>query len=759
MKKIINLTICIFVLFSSKLFAQDFDEDDFFCCSVYELYKTSTKIDKSDNAKKDLKENPEEIIYIEADESFRDENKQITILHGDTKIVRGSEIIKSELTNVLQLEDRARLSGNVEYENEGLRIEAPYAEYDTKSSRTDFIAPVYKHSSLDISGKARYGVRLKNKTMFLKNSTYTTCDLINPDWNLISETTELNFEKGVGKGKNVYLTVKGIPVFYSPYMQFSLDEQRKTGFLVPDFSGSWAKGPDVITPFYWNIAENIDMLISPSYIQERGSQVETNFRYLNKKYDGSAYISYLVDDSKYSTDQDKVDKDRYKVLINHTHRFNENLLMLINYEKISDKDYYDDFAGGIAGASKTYGFRHIEGIYKYNDWHVEGIFKGFQTYDKTIPSLLEPYDILPRIKITKRWDRDIANFDVQTSFVNWDHDHKDKIDGTRVDFQFATDKTFSMRGLEITPRFKLQHTQYDLDNQISGYSSSPSKTVPIFSLNSEMVFSKIVSKSGLVHQIKPRLFYLYSEEKNQDDIPIFDTGLNSFSYAQMFRDNSFSGLDRNSDANQLSISLSSNFFDFENSRDIFSISLGKIVYFEDRKISADNRTIYTRTNSNYVAEMEYRPTENISLISTFLYDTHGKKQKTQYNNHTFQYRGNDNNVFNASYRYSKNSTAQADMSFAWGIGSGLKLLGRKNYDLKNNWIEGNSGEDIETLAGLEYESCCWKARLVQRKFKIDAETYEKDIQFQIMLKGFTDVGTPLGDLIEESIKGYTNKEY
>ena len=294
MKKIINVTICIFILFSTKVFSQDFDENDFFCCSVYELYKTSNKNNANDIVAKDSKITDEETIYIEADESFRHESKQITILHGDTKIVRGTEIIKSELTNVLQLKDKARLSGNVKYQNEGLEIDAPYAEYDTKTSRTDFIAPVYKHSSLDISGKARYAVRLKNKKMLLQNGTYTTCNLTNPDWNLISETTELDFETGIGKGKNVFMTVKGIPVFYSPYMQFSLDEQRKTGFLVPDFSGSWTKGPDVITPFYWNIAKNMDMLITPSYIQERGSNIETNFRYLNKDYVGSIYLSYLL---------------------------------------------------------------------------------------------------------------------------------------------------------------------------------------------------------------------------------------------------------------------------------------------------------------------------------------------------------------------------------------------------------------------------------------------------------------------------------
>ena len=194
----------------------------------------------------------------------------------------------------------------------------------------------------------------------------------------------------------------------------------------------------------------------------------------------------------------------------------------------------------------------------------------------------------------------------------------------------------------------------------------------------------------------------------------------------MFRDNSFSGADRNSDANQLSISLSSNFYDLESFRNIFNISIGRIVYFQDRKVSLDNQTTYTRTNSNLIAEMEYKPTENISLISTFLYDTHVKEQKTQYNNHTFQYRGEDNNVINASYRYSKNSI-QGDKSFSLENGSHKDAI---SYDLKNNSNNEDSGDDIETLAGLEYESCCWKVRLVQRKFKVGTETYEKDIQFQ-----------------------------
>ncbi len=803
MKNSIKIIFCVFVLLNSSSYAKNtdkFEERDFFCCSIYDLYKTNSTKNNNKTIKKNIfpaknkiedikiiKTNTNEInvidnkvkpfneennilkdqqqtennifskksqdyIEVEADESYWHEKKQLTILQGDTKITRGNETIKSELTNYLQNENRARLSGNVQYNADGIEVNAPYAEYDTKEARTDFISPKYKYSSLNITGKARYGVRLKNKKMFLKNSTYTTCDLINPDWNLISKTTELDFEKGVGSGKDVFVTVKGIPVFYTPYMRFSLDEQRKTGFLVPEWSGSWAKGPDVFTPFYWNIASNMDMLIQPSYIQDRGSRIETTFRYLKKEFDGAMYISYLGDDSEY------VD-DRYKILVDHKHRVNPNLLINTHYEKISDKDYYNDFGTGIAGVSSTYGSRYIEAIYEYNDWKIYGEFLGYQTFDKSLTSESEPYDLLPKIEISKRWNRNLLNFDIWTSITEWDHDSETKVDGTRSDFQFGIDKTFSMRGLDITPRLKLQHTQYNLENQVAGYSSSPSKTIPILSLNSEMVFSKEIRNSNLVHQIKPRLFYLYAGKENQDDIPIFDTGLNTFSYAQMFRDNRFSGADRTSDANQLSISLSSNFYDLENFRNIFNISIGKIVYFEDRDISTDNNTTYTRANSNLIAEMEYKPTENMSLVSTFLYDTHANDMKTQFNNHKFQYRGKNNNIFNASYRYSKNDIAQGDMSFVWGIKDNLKVLGRWAYDFKNNSNNNSSGNDIETLAGLEYESCCWKARLIQRRYKIDAEEYEKEIQFQIMLKGFTDVGTPLGDTIASSIQGYIDKKY
>jgi len=760
MKKIINVTICIFSLFSIKAFSQDISEKDFFCCSVNDIYKTSTDINKYEDSieNKESSKFTRDLINIEADETFRDESKQITILQGDTKIVRGSETIQSELANVLQLEDRARMSGNVRYENEGLEITSPYAEYDTRSSRTDFLSPKYKYPELEISGKAHYGVRLKNKKVFLKNSTYTTCDLLNPDWNLIGSSTELDFENGIGKSRDVFVTIKGVPVFYSPYMQFSLDDQRKTGFLVPDFSGSWVKGPDVITPFYWSIAPNMDMLIRPGYIQERGSKLESTYRYLNQNSVGTFYFSFLDDDSEYkgSGKNTRDNSDRYNFYFKHEHTFANNLKINLLYDKFSDKDYFDDFGSGISDSSTSYRTRHAKLEYDFNGWSIRSRFMGYQTFDRNLNSSSQPYDILPEVNIHKRVGQSFLNYDLNINIAKWDH--ISKVDGTRADMQIGIDKTFFAKGISVKPRFKLQHTTYDLDKQSAGLTSSPSKTIPIFSIDNEMTLSKQVNNSGLVHQIKPRIFYLYSGEEDQSDIPIFDTGVNEFTYSQLFRDNSFSGYDRNNDTNQLTLSLSSGFYSIEESRELFSASIGQIFYFEDRKVSLDNSSISRRANSNIVAELEYKPFLNTSFRSTFMYDRKAISQKTQKNIHTFQYKGKGNNVINASYRYRKNDIEQGDLSFAWGLSDRLNILGRWNYDFKNDLSANNSG-DIETLAGLEYESCCWKARLVHRRFKIDENSFEKDIQFQIMLKGFTDVGTPLGDLISNSIKGYIDKEY
>ena len=749
-KNIIKLTLFALFFANITVFAQEKDNsEDFLCCSINDLYDLSIKEVSLIEDERPISENDEDLIEIESQRSYRNNDKEIIILQGNTKIKRANETVTSQLANVLQKQEKIRLSGDVNYDNTEIEIKAPYAEHNMSEATTDFIAPIYRHKLLEINGKANYAIKDKEKILLLKNSSYTSCDLLNPDWSLFSTDSKLNFEDGVGTAKNVFLKVKDVPIFYSPYMRFSLDDQRKTGFLTPSISGDWGSGPDLAAPFYWNIATNADLLLTPEYIQDRGAAATGHYRYLEKKYTGELYLSYLHDDDEYKD-------DRYSYFIEHKGSISEDIQVDLKYNKVSDKDYFSDLSSGISSSSTVYLDRHAKISMKKNGWNLNLNYIGYQVTDKNIANSDQPYEKLPEITLNKSWnDKRNINYSLNSSFVAFNH--LSKVDGNRGDIQFKIKRKFSSKGMFVEPALKFQHTSYDLEKQNSSFTSSPSKTIPSFSLDGGMKFTSKIENSKLVNQISPRLFYLYSKDENQDDIPLFDSGIPEFSFSQLFRDNNFYGVDRTSDSNHLSIGITSSFYDLERKANIFSASIGQIVYFDNRDVTLNANEKYTRTNSQVAAELIANPIDNVFLASSLLFDPHSESQKTnKFLNSVMYKKGKD--IFNLSYRYRKNEIEQGDVSFLYSMNENLRLLGRWNYEFKNNSLGQDSG-DIEVLAGLEYESCCWKFRLVSKRYKINETDYDRNIQFQFMLKGFTDVGTPLGTVLEDSIYGYSEEDF
>src|SRR5690606_9788542 len=110
----------------------------------------------------------------------------------------------------------------------------------------------------------------------------------------------------------------------------------------------------------------------------------------------------------------------------------------------------------------------------------------------------------------------------------------------------------------------------------AGFDDSPDRAVPIVSLDSGLYFDRDTSWFGnaMRQTFEPRAYYLYVPNEDQTDIPVFDTGESSFSYASLWRDNRFSGKDRIGDANQLSLGFTSRWIEangFERQR----LSLGQ----------------------------------------------------------------------------------------------------------------------------------------------------------------------------------------
>ena len=77
-----------------------------------------------------------------------------------------------------------------------------------------------------------------------------------------------------------------------------------------------------------------------------------------------------------------------------------------------------------------------------------------------------------------------------------------------------------------------------------------------------------------------------------------------------------------------------------------------------------------------------------------------------------------------------------------------RAVGRWNYDFRDD-------RDLDLLAGIEYDTCCWNLRVVARRFTNDNDgDFNKSLELQWTLKGLTTIGSPLNEQLQTSIRGY-----
>lgn len=111
-------------------------------------------------------------------------------------------------------------------------------------------------------------------------ATFSTCKPDDMDWYLKSREMFLDYDRNEGDARDASIWFKGVPILYSPVVLFPLGSERRSGFLHPHFSASTKNGLDFTLPYYWSIAPNYDLTLSPRYMSKRGTQFGADARYL-----------------------------------------------------------------------------------------------------------------------------------------------------------------------------------------------------------------------------------------------------------------------------------------------------------------------------------------------------------------------------------------------------------------------------------------------------------------------------------------------
>jgi LPS-assembly protein len=775
--------------------------------------------------------------FIGAKASRYQQEEQIATLAGDVVMRQGSMQIESDEASLHQAENRGELNGDVRLRDNGALIVGDHAEVqlDTGEAKVDNAEYVLHKSN--VRGNALYARRAENAIIRLKDGTYTTCEPNSNAWTVKGNNITLNPATGFGTATNATLRVKDIPILYTPYIYFPIDDRRQSGFLPPTIGASSDTGFSLLTPYYFNLAPNYDATLYPTYMAKRGLLLEGEFRYLTKSSEGQFGAAYLNDDNDDRKEQSDYKDTRWLINWQNRSGLDERLTAHVDYTKVSDPYYFRDLKSGQEGVS-THDFLNQQADLTYRGDGYNARLN-VQQYQLTTVTQITPYGRLPQLTLdgTLPFNPGGLKFDYNTELVRFDRDlrtgdftDEDGISSTRLDnnvfgIERATGDRLNLAPAislpltasygYVTPKLKYVYTKYDLDLDGRGradlasnanlqdagrqqnFDSGVDRAVPIFSVDSGLYFDRNTNWFGKDYRqtLEPRLYYLYVPEKDQNDIPVFDSGETTFNYASLFRDNRFVGSDRIGDENKLSLGVTNRWIEdngFERQR----FSIGQALYFADRKvqlpgISYEDRKDAQSDVSPYALEYEYRFNRDWRATSDFNWDPDSKT--TRSGSAMFHYQPEDEpgKIVNAGFRYRNDQVRYDQNSGRWVVGSGLGTPGQPGYDpdyykikqhdfsviwpIVPQWsaiarwqYDYNRDRTLEAFGGFEYDNCCWKLRLINR-YWVDYDETSQDVAqnekgdrgifLQIVLKGLGGVvGQKVESFLDQGIQGYRERE-
>ena len=578
----------------------------------------------------------------------------------------------------------------------------------------------------------------------LKNARYTTCEPGVDDWYIKANEIVLDDYTQSGTAKNAYVEFKGVPLLYTPWMSFSFNNERKSGFLAPTVGTTTNSGFEVAVPYYINIAPDMDATVSTRYMSKRGLQLQGDFRYLGESYSGIDSLEYLDNDSSSG-------KRRYYANISHSHSFDNGWSAGYNIEKVSDDQYFSDMSTRIINTSRVNLPQEGRVDYTGDVWKFNGLVQKYQTLD----GVNFPYERLPQLTLTADKEWDYVNTNLYSQWAYFDRNKQAPLaaTGSRLTIYPSISMPLTQSYGFITPKIGLHSTLYNLKNNnvaINGTTVSnntDSRTLPIFSLDSGLYFERDLNivKNSYTQTIEPRLFYVYIPNQNQDLLPIFDTGLADLNLGTLFSENQFTGNDRINNANQVSLAVTSRMIDTETGIERFSATIGQRYYFDDQNVTLPGGVKSQGKRSDIIGAVSARLSNqwNLDVSSQYNTDTGDFIR----NNITTRYNPAPGQLFNFSYLYTKDTIEQFNASGQWPLSRGWYGVARYNYSLRDS-------KPIETVAGLEYDAGCWQARAVIQRVETATANANYGLFFQLELGGLASIGSNPLNLLRRDIPGY-----
>ncbi|NOQ63464.1 MAG: LPS assembly protein LptD, partial [Methyloprofundus sp.] len=474
-------------------------------------------------------------------------DSELVSFTGNIDLQRADQHVMANQLDYNQNSGVLDLYGDILYSDTGVAIHGDSARINLQEDSSllrdvSFIIPA---SPVRGSAKAVY----RDSATFSRynDATYTACEPGNQDWMVHASKMKVNDETGRVAIKNAWLEFKNMPVMYIPYGSFPVDNRRLTGLLTPTIGLSNRSGVDISMPFYWNVAPNYDLTLTPRYMSKRGFMMGTDFRYMWEGSEGQISVEMMPEDKL-------TDEMRWGGSLQHETKIMDNLNVDVNANYVSDKSYFSDLDGTL-GMSNRNRYLGSDANLNYElSWMAfNARVENYQNIDPNSSDRDVPYRRLPQLTLDMFQAFEQLPYDIplelalNSEFVYFQRHFADgEPEGSRFNIEPAISFPFVNQSGFVIPKVAVQHTSYWLTENDGSRSNYLNKTLPIVSLDSGLFFERDFASNfgALTHTIEPRLFYLYVPYVNQDDLPDFDTSEYDFNMGQLFRSNEFNGVDK-----------------------------------------------------------------------------------------------------------------------------------------------------------------------------------------------------------------------
>ena len=636
--------------------------------------------------------------------------------------------------------ERFDVEGDVEYTAPNLRLKGAGGYWNTAGGGR-FTGTEFELPERPARGSAAVFGMTATGDLNLQKVSFTACPIGNDDWFLHASSIDIDQRSQQGRGRNVRVELKGVPILYAPLISFPVGDARKSGFLFPSFGTSNKSGFELGVPYYFNLAPNYDLTVAPQLLTRRGIGMDGRFRYLTGHSRGGLGGFFLPGD-------DLRDRDRGLGTLWHRTDFSDSLRLTASIAHASDGQYFEDFGLGPDGTSITYLDRNVGVSWLGRGWRFDGRLQDFQTIDLSIDPLARPYSRVPQFAFTGAWP--LSERGLTTSLdaeATW-FDRDAGTTGLRLDLAPRIAWPLRGPGYHFEPSATYRMTAYRLSDLAPDADDAPDRQAPILSLDGGLVFEREASvRRKLVQTLEPRLRYTWIPFRDQAELPVFDTSLPDLNLVQLFRTNRYVGADRLGDANELAAGLTTRLIHADNGQQFLTATIGQRFYFERPRVVLPGESPENRNASNMVGEIELTAFRNWSARLAMEWDR--DQSNTLRGQASIQYRPRHDSVINVGYRYREGLLEQWDVAAAWRLSPSWQVFARQVYSLKDQ-------ASIDRFGGFEYGSCCWRIRLIGRHY-VSNRTGESDtsVMLQLELRGLSSVGTSDDAFLRRGIRGYS----